>query len=127
MLYVEPIYIESANETSLPEVKQVVVAYQDHIVMEATFDKALNRILELVNGEIDAGDLQPEGPTPEDNEGEPEVEKTPTPGVSVDSEQILQEFSELFSAYQEALSNGNWKEAGELMTEIETRLNQANQ
>ena len=68
MLYVEPIYIESANGTSLPEVKQVVVAYQDHIVMEATFDKALNRILELVNGEIDAGDLQPEGPTPEDNE-----------------------------------------------------------
>ena len=127
MLYVEPIYIESANETSLPEVKQVVVAYQDHIVMEATFDKALNRILELVNGEIDAGDLQPEGPTPEDIEGEPEVEKTPTPGVSVDSEQILQEFSELFSAYQEALSNGNWKEAGELMTEIETRLNQENQ
>ena len=65
--------------------------------------------------------------TPEDIEGEPEVEKTPTPGVSVDSEQLLQEFSELFSAYQEALSNGNWKEAGELMTEIETRLNQANQ
>ena len=67
---------------------------------------------------------------PEEIEGKPEVEETPTPttpGTTVDSEQLLQEFSELFSAYQEALSNGNWKEAGELMTEIETRLNQANQ
>ena len=30
--------------------------------MEPTFDKALERILELANGEIDASDLQPEGP-----------------------------------------------------------------
>ena len=57
--------------------------------MEPTFDKALDRILELVNGEIDVGDLQPEGPKSEDIEGEPEVEKTPTPGVSVNSEQIF--------------------------------------
>lgn len=41
MMYVEPIYIESSNETSLPEVKQVVIAYEDYIVMESTFDKAL--------------------------------------------------------------------------------------
>src|SRR5699024_1399403 len=32
VLYVEPIYIESSNESSLPEVKQVVMAYGDHIV-----------------------------------------------------------------------------------------------
>src|SRR5699024_2034773 len=38
ILYVEPVYIESSNETSLPEVKQVVMAYGDNIVMESTFD-----------------------------------------------------------------------------------------
>ncbi|WP_338471405.1 UPF0182 family protein [Niallia sp. XMNu-256] len=133
MLYVEPIYIESANETSLPEVKQVVVAYQDHIVMEATFDKALNRILELANGGTDAGALQPEGPTPEDIEGEQEPsneaaeEGTPSPGAPLNSDQLIQEFSELFGNYQDALSNGDWQKAGDIMTEIETRLEQANQ
>ena len=130
MLYVEPIYIESSNETSLPEVKQVVVAYQDHIVMEATFDKALERILELSNGTIDADDLQPEAP-PEgevpEQPTEPEGEGTPTPRIPVDSEELLQEFSELFGAYQDALSSGNWEEAGKLMSEIESRLQQENQ
>lgn len=131
MLYVEPIYIESSNETSLPEVKQVVIAYQDNIVMEATFDEALDRILELVSGDIDQSDLQPEGPSPEDIEGTPEepaeepTEEDPAP--IGDSEQLLQEFSELFSNYQDALSNGEWEEAAEIMSEIEARLDQANQ
>ncbi|MFC4024904.1 UPF0182 family protein [Oceanobacillus longus] len=133
MLYVEPIYIESSNETSLPEVKQVVVAYQDYIVMEATFDEALNRILELAGGEIDESDLQPEGPSLEDIEGEPEEpaetdeEETPPPVPSGDSDQLLHEFSELFGDYQDALSNGNWEEAAEIMSEIEERLEQENQ
>ncbi|WP_067725118.1 UPF0182 family membrane protein [Oceanobacillus damuensis] len=124
MLYVEPIYIESSNETSLPEVKQVVVAYQDYIVMEATFDEALDRILELAGGEIDQSDLEPEGPSTEDIEGEPEEEETPSQVPSGDSDQILQEFSELFGDYQDALSNGNWEEAAEIMSEIERRLEQ---
>src|SRR5699024_8123088 len=44
VLYVEPIYIESSNESLLPEVKQVVVAYGDHMIMEENFDKALFHI-----------------------------------------------------------------------------------
>ena len=126
MLYVEPIYIESSNETSLPEVKQVVAAYQDYIVMEATFDEALDRIVELAGGDIDASDLQPEGPSTDDIEGEPEEPTEETPAPSGDSDQLLQEFSELFGNYQDALSNGNWEEAASIMSEIETRLEQVN-
>src|SRR5699024_12499539 len=48
VLYVEPIYIESSNESSLPEVKQVVMAYSDHIVMEEKFDKALEQIMSKI-------------------------------------------------------------------------------
>lgn len=117
MLYVEPIYIESANETSLPEVKQVIVAYQDHIVMEATFDKALERILDLTGR--DKPKQQPQA------EGETDTETTPE--TPLDSDQLLQQFAELFRSYQEALSNGNWEEAGKIMAEIEARLQQANQ
>ncbi|WP_094546589.1 UPF0182 family protein [Petroclostridium xylanilyticum] len=42
LLYVEPIYITAANESSLPEVKRIVVAYGDQIVMEPTLERALN-------------------------------------------------------------------------------------
>ena len=123
MLYVEPIYIESANETSLPEVKQVIVAYQDHIVMESTFEKALDRILELTGGNM----VEPEVPQQEGTEGETGEETTPAPGTPLDSNQLLQQFSELFSAYQEALANGDWEEAGKIMAEIEAQLQQVNQ
>src|SRR5699024_574318 len=56
VLYVEPIYIESSNESSLPEVKQVVVGYEDNIVMEDTFEKALDKILGNIDPESEQGD-----------------------------------------------------------------------
>jgi len=136
MLYVEPVYIESSNETSLPEVKQVIVAYQDYIVMEATFDEAMERIVELAAGEIDQSEIEPSGPSPEELEGteqpeeseEPEEpEETPTPVPEGDADELLQDFSELFSDYQDALSNGDWEEAAEIMSEIEAQLEQANE
>lgn len=41
ILYVEPIYIASSNKTTLPELKQVVVAYDEKIVMKANLQEAL--------------------------------------------------------------------------------------
>ena len=42
----------------------------------------------------------------------------------LNAEQLLQEISSLFDQYQKALSEGKWTEAGEIMEEIERRLNQ---
>ncbi len=44
ILYVEPVYITADNESSLPEMKRVVVAYGEQIVMERTLDDALKAI-----------------------------------------------------------------------------------
>lgn len=114
-MYVEPIYIESSNETSLPEVKQVVLAYEDHIVMEASFDESLEQMLNLVDPERQ----QDEEQSPEETE-EPGEQEQP---IS-ESDETLQEFSDLFNSYQDALSEGNWNEAAEIMTEIESQLNE---
>lgn len=114
MLYVEPIYIESSNETSLPEVKQVVVAYSDYIVMEENFEKALAKILELVDPSIQQQtDSKEDDVTDENQEGKDPI---------VNAEDTLVELSELFDSYQSALSRGEWQEAAELMTQIETIL-----
>ncbi|GEL77173.1 UPF0182 family membrane protein [Tenuibacillus multivorans] len=112
VLYVEPIYIESSNQTSLPEVKQVVVAYQDYIVMEATFDQALDRILTMVE-EGEPGNI------PEEGVDDPEQQDP-----ILNADQTLRDVSDLFEQYQNALSQGDWARAGEIMTEIENKLNE---
>jgi uncharacterized protein len=111
ILYVEPIYIESSNETSLPEVKQVVLAYGDYIVMEENFEAALNRILQKIDPNHQPEENQ--DPVEEDVEGTDPI---------LNADEVLSEVSDLFDAYQSALSEGDWQEAADLMTEIETIL-----
>ena len=43
LLYVRPLYLR-ASGGRIPELKQVIVAYQNQIVMEETLDQALNQI-----------------------------------------------------------------------------------
>ncbi|KGP91106.1 hypothetical protein N780_17805 [Pontibacillus chungwhensis BH030062] len=115
ILYAEPIYIKSSNETSLPEVKQVIVAYQNQIVMEPTFDRALEVLLSRID------------PDSEAPEGEGEQGETPDTGEMLESSQVLQEVSDLFDQYQEQTSEGNYQEAGRIMEEIQSLLEEAQQ
>ena len=43
LLYIRPLYLRAAGGR-IPELKRVVVAYQNHIVMEETLDEALDRL-----------------------------------------------------------------------------------
>jgi uncharacterized membrane protein (UPF0182 family) len=43
LLYIRPLYLRAAGGR-IPELKRVVVAYQNHIVMEETLDQALARL-----------------------------------------------------------------------------------
>jgi uncharacterized membrane protein (UPF0182 family) len=43
LIYVRPLYLRAAGGR-IPELKRVIVAYQNHIVMEETLDAALNRL-----------------------------------------------------------------------------------
>jgi uncharacterized membrane protein (UPF0182 family) len=52
LLYVEPIYIKADNPNSLPEMKRVIVAYEDKVLMEKTLDEALDKIFGLAREEI---------------------------------------------------------------------------
>lgn len=44
LLYVEPIYIQSDNKDSLPEMKRVILVYNDTFVMEQTLEAGLKRL-----------------------------------------------------------------------------------
>jgi len=63
-----------------------------------------------------------EGKQEDDSEDgtEEETEEEPEPILGAD--ELLGEVSELFDAYRDALSDGDWEKAGEIMSEIETLL-----
>jgi uncharacterized membrane protein (UPF0182 family) len=44
LLYVEPLYLQSRTSGSIPEMKRVIVAFEDKIVMENSFDECLIKI-----------------------------------------------------------------------------------
>jgi len=62
ILYVEPIYLQADNANGLPEMKRVIVAYKEQIVMEETLDEALRKIFDqkTISIDIDTSDLSPE-------------------------------------------------------------------
>src|SRR5690625_2952210 len=131
VMYVEPVYIESSNQTSLPEVQQMIVAYEDEIVMARTFDEAMEQILSLVDTDIETDveipeePIDPEGDLEDPADPEEDIEEPVDPAVPAEgAEEILIELSDLFEAYQDAMSNGDWAEAGNIMEEIEARLNE---
>jgi len=64
-LYVEPIYLQSDKGGSIPEMKRVVLAYQDHLVMTDNLGSALKQLF---------GDGAPQPTTP--------GQSTPTPVTS---------------------------------------------
>src|SRR5690625_7553640 len=106
VLYVEPVYIESSNESSLPEVKQVIMAYEDHIEMEETFDKALEEILAYTDRDgVKPKDKDEEkeleealpGEDDEDTEEPDDSEEPPT----TDEDESNKKTSQLYKKYQE--------------------------
>lgn len=108
LMYVEPIYLESSN-SSLPEVKRVIIYYNERIAYESTLPAALNSMFgdgssdEPSSGEATAG-----------GEGQTNAE------ASID---------ELAALAEEALNNalaaqkeGDWAAYGRYMDEVEDYL-----
>ena len=60
ILYVEPLYLKSEN-AAIPELKRVIVSYQDRIAMDETFDGALQAVF----GEGPAAPAKPAAGPPE--------------------------------------------------------------
>lgn len=91
-LYVEPIYLQSNKGGSIPEMKRVIIVYQDKLVMAETLENAINQIF---------GANVPQSVTPGKNA---EVQTKPTPAspasqstAAEDISKILDQMSQLRS------------------------------
>jgi uncharacterized protein len=113
LLYVEPIYLR-AEQSELPELKRVVVAYDKSVVMEKTLDEALDRIF---------GDKTPETTTNPDLTVKGETPKAPNPQKA----QLAKSALETYRKAQAALRQGNWAEYGRQQQELEKALQKLGQ
>lgn len=127
LLYVQPVYVQSAGETSYPLLQKVLIAFGDQIAFEDTLDQALDVLFGGDSG-ADAGDgevvpgvdeeLDPEGPsdegTGEEGDDSPEL-PTPPVGDSPVDEQLRALLAEANVALQEksaALAAGDFAAYG---------------
>src|SRR5699024_477192 len=86
----------------------------------------LEKILKLVESGVKPEDV-PEEPLHDDIEegsedGEKEQDESEDVPPIMNADETLQEISTLFDEYQQAMQDGNWAEAGEIMEQIEARL-----
>ena len=114
LLYVEPIYITSQNNASLPELKRIVVGYGDAIAMEPTLEASLRRVF---------GEAQ----------GAPKPENT-TPDVTVPSDAELDSLEsqinsllESYDKFRQSAQQNDWKSMGDSMQKLDEQMERLRQ
>ena len=106
LLYVEPVYLR-AEQGELPELRRVIVAYANQIVMEETLDAALVSIF---------GQNVPTSP------------ETPTDTTLPNNiSNLVQQAISTYNQAQEALRQGDWTSYGQYQQELGEILQQLNQ
>lgn len=108
LLYVEPVYLE-ASESSIPEVKRVIVVYGDEIAYEETLGEALNDLF---------GDGTAQEPS---KPGETDGNK-PQGGTSSNIKALINKANDAYDNAQEALKTGDFAKYGEYMDDLEKYL-----
>lgn len=103
ILYVEPLYISSSNESAIPQVKKVIVSYLGKVVMDDTLDKALNKILTIAKSQ----------------------NYTVSQGL-VPNETLLHMAVKVFEEMKNYASANDWENFGKKMKELDAIMSEIN-
>ena len=101
LIYIRPLYLKAAGG-SIPELKRVIVAYQNQIVMEETLDAAIDRLFPAGAGRSQPRVLAPPETPAAPREGPPPVESDLAAEARAHYERAMQ-----------AQREGNWALYGE--------------
>ncbi|ACV62973.1 protein of unknown function UPF0182 [Desulfofarcimen acetoxidans DSM 771] len=104
LLYVEPLYLQ-AKQSKMPELRRVIVALGDQVVMEPTLDMALKRIF----GAAGITSASEENPASENQV------------LSVS--ELIKQANSLYDAAQAKLKAGDWAGYGESIKQLKEVLN----
>lgn len=108
LLYVQPLYLQ-AQQSALPQLERVIVAFGDKVSMEPTFADALLRIF---------GEAAPVAkPTPSGKPG-----KAPPPAAVESIKNLVNAANQHFAAAQDAAKRGDWATYGRELKALQETL-----
>jgi uncharacterized membrane protein (UPF0182 family) len=105
VLYVEPLYLAAEAGGGLPQLKRVLVAYSDQVVMEPTLDAALSKIF---GGTVSTAAAQP---APVAAPGAAPPPRTGAPAA--DLQALIREANQHYERAQQLLRQGDLGGYGE--------------
>src|SRR5579863_1806794 len=117
VLYVEPLYLAAEGGSSLPQLKRVIVAYSDQLVMEPSLGDALNEIFGG-NGEGTAGANAQTAGSPGT------VPSAPAKAIPASLESLIQQANQHFEQAQADLRKGDWGGYGQEIQKLGEILKQ---
>ncbi|MCS7208640.1 MAG: UPF0182 family protein, partial [Fimbriimonadales bacterium] len=122
MLYFEPIYLQARTEAAIPELKKVVLASGERVVMTDTVEEGLRLLL------VERGARTP--PRLRD-EGTARLPAAPStvgaPPTATDLRSLARAANRVYREAQNALKQGDWATYGERMKQLENLLQQMEQ
>ena len=101
IIYVEPLYITSGAESSIPQVKRILMAYGDRVVMAEDLEGAFSMLFEETETEFFTEDIN------DDN---------------TENSEELKRIRDVYTEVKSAFESGNWTLFGEKMEELEKLL-----
>lgn len=120
ILYVEPVYLEATN-SSIPEVKRIIVAYDDKIAYEETLAECL---VSLFGDEAASGIDSSGGSVNEQQSANEETGQGTSTTSELSQTELIQKAASAYDNAQSALQQGDWAAYGEYMDELEDALSQ---
>jgi len=112
-LYVEPIYLQ-ANQSQIPELKRVVLATEDHLVMGTSLDDSLQMLF--------GAQLPTTSTTPNPTATPASTSPAKTAPSTIAS--LAQSADDHYQKAQAALKNGDWATYGQELNAMESDLQQ---
>lgn len=115
LIYVEPVYITTENNASLPELKRVVVAYNNEVVMEETIEAALAKVFSKGYSEKAEETIAPN-----------EENLTPTDEV-LEATDAVERAIAAYEGFKSANAENNFKDAGKYLDELDKSMEELKQ
>jgi len=106
ILYIEPVYLTSDNQASIPAVKRVIAACGNKLVMEETIDKALAKLFETTI-KLEVSD-----------QASDEENKTESEQVPFVTDETVQRIIDSYEKLEKAASTNNWVDFGNSMEDM---------
>ncbi len=120
LLYVEPVYLKS-EQSQIPELKRIIVAYDERIAMESSLEEAL---LAIFGGKAlpQGQDLEPSTEKKAEGQAQPAQ-----PAASLTLRELARQASQTYQKAQDKMKSGDWSGYGQEMNKLKDILKQMEQ